>query len=330
MKDFSGKSVLVAGGTGLIGIPLVELLLAEGANVRIASLDHPSRANPNADFRQVDLTNFKNCLESCSGVDFVFNLLCVKGSPAVTTRKPSSFLVPHLRFNTNLMEAARNSGVKGFLFTSSLAVYSPAPIFHEDDVWKTFPSENDRFAGWAKRIGELQAEAYMIEHDWEDISVARPANIYGPFDNFDLENAMVIPSLIKRAIDDDGPLKVWGDGSQRRDFLHSRDAAAGLLMLAQSDERRPVNIGSGVGTSVAELVDVILSNITKPPPVEWDRSKPSGDHQRVLDISRSAAVGFKPTISLDDGIRSTMEWYRNNRTDQVTRYDLFAEPSKKE
>ena len=291
-------------------------------------MDDPSRAHPEAEFRQVNLLDFRNCLESCTDTDFVFNLLCVKGSPAVTTRKPASFLVPHLRFNTNLMEAARQCGVGGFLFTSSLAVYGPAPVFREDDVWQTFPSENDRFAGWAKRIGELQAEAYTIEYGWEDVSVARPANIYGPSDNFEFENAMVIPSLIKRAIDGENPLKVWGDGSQRRDFLHSQDAAAGLLVLARSEEMRPVNIGCGEGVSVAELVDIIRSNMSSPPTVEWDRSKPSGDRERVLDISRATAIGFKPKMSLQDGIRSTMEWYRQNRTNQSKRYDVFAESTK--
>ena len=330
MKDFTGKNVLVAGGTGLIGIPLVELLLAEGANVRIASMDDPSRAHAEAEFLKVDLMDFGNCLKSCDDIDFVFNLLCVKGSPAITTTKPASFLVPHLRFNTSLMEAARLRRVRGYLFTSSLAVYSPAPIFREDDVWETFPSDNDKFAGWAKRIGELQAEAYAIEYGWEDISVARPSNVYGPFDNFDLENAMVIPSLLKRAIDGEAPLKVWGDGSQRRDFLHSSDAAAGLLALARSDERRPVNIGTGEGVSITDLVDVILTNMTSPPRVEWDTTKPSGDKERVLDTERAAAMGFKPTMSLQDGIRSTMEWYRENRRNQGKRYDVFADSTEVE
>ena len=326
MKDFNGKKVLVAGGTGLIGLPLVELLFREGAHVRVASLDDPSRAHPDSEFRRVDLTEFSNCLESCSGVDYVFNLLCVKGSPAVTALRPASFLVPHLRFNTNLMEAARQCEVKGYLFTSSLAVYSPSPIFREDDVWETFPSENDRFAGWAKRMGELQAEAYQIEYGWDDVAVVRPANIYGPYDNFDLENAMVIPSLIKRAVDGENPFRVWGDGTQRRDFLHAMDAAAGLLVVAKSEERRPVNIGSGQGVSISELVEVISKNLSSPLHVEWDESKPSGDRERVLDVSRAHAIGFKPSVSLKEGIASTMEWYRNNRgLLQGKRYDVFSD-----
>ena len=325
MKSFSGKNVLVAGGTGLIGSPLVELLISEGASVRIASMDDPSRAHPESEFRRVDLLSFDNCAECCRDMDYVFNLLCVKGSPAVTTRRPASFLVSHLRFNTNLMEAARQCRVGGFLFTSSLAVYSPSPVFREDDVWKTFPSDNDRFAGWAKRMGELQAEAYAIEYGWTDIAVARPANTYGPFDNFGLENAMVIPSLIRKVVDGEDPLTVWGDGSQRRDFFHARDAAAGLLAVARSEERRPVNIGSGKGVSIAQLVEVILANTTDPPRVDWDTSKPSGDHERVLDISRARAIGFEPEISLAEGIASTMEWYRQHGDAQSARYDVFSE-----
>ena len=131
------------------------------------------------------------------------------------------------------MEAARRCGVDRFLYTSSIGVYSPSEIFHEDDVWNTFPSPNDRFAGWAKRMGELQAEAYAIEYGWERISIVRPANVYGPFDNFDPGSAMVIPSLINRATSGENPLLVWGDGSQIRDFVHADDVARGMLVVVE-------------------------------------------------------------------------------------------------
>lgn len=302
----------------------MELLIEEGAEVRVASLDDPSRAHPRAEFRRVNLLDFKNCVESCRGVDYVFNLLCVKGSPAVTTTKPASFFVPHLMFNTNLMEAARQCGVKGFLFTSSVAVYGPARVFYEDDVWRTFPSENDKFAGWAKRMGELQAEAYRIEYGWENISIVRPANVYGPYDNFGLESAMVIPSLIERVVNGENPLRIWGDGSQIRDFIHARDAARGMLLIAKSSETHPVNLGSGVGVSIKDLVGIIVSNLIIKPDVVWDTSKPSGDTQRVLDISRAQALGFRPSISLEEGIKKTMDWFKENRNKENTRYDLFA------
>jgi GDP-L-fucose synthase len=202
---FSGKTVLVTGGTGLIGRPLVELLIAAGAHVRIASLDNPARAPQGTDFRRVDLREFGECLRVAEDCQIVFQLAGVKGSPAMTARRPASFFVPTVTFNTNMMEAARRQGVERYLFTSSIGVYAPAEVFHEDDVWKTFPSPNDRFAGWAKRMGELQAEAYRIEYGWDKISIVRPANVYGPYDNFDPANAMVIPSLIHRAVSGENP-----------------------------------------------------------------------------------------------------------------------------
>ncbi|MDD9950716.1 MAG: NAD-dependent epimerase/dehydratase family protein, partial [Zetaproteobacteria bacterium] len=176
---YAQKKVLVTGGTGLIGRPLVEELLKLGATVKIASLDDPSRAPEGAEFVRANLMHFDNCIKVCKGMDYVFNLVGIKGSPAMTRKKPASFFIPTITFNTNMMEAARVCDVERYLFTSSIGVYSPAETFYEDEVWKTFPSENDRFAGWAKRMGELQAQAYQIEHDWQGISIVRPANVYG-------------------------------------------------------------------------------------------------------------------------------------------------------
>ena len=324
MFNFNQRRVLVAGGTGLIGRPLVDRLIEAGAKVSIASLDDSRRAHPDAEFKQLDLTSIENCMTCCKGQDYVFNLLCVKGSPAVTTNRPASFFVPNITFNTNLMEAARRSNVEGYLFSSSLAVYCPAEIFYEDDVWKTFPSENDKFAGWAKRMGELQAEAYRIEYGWNKISIVRPANVFGPNDNFDLANAMVVPSLIRRAVGGESPLTVWGDGSAIRDFIYADDVAKGMLLVAQSGEQQPVNLGSGTGVSIRELVDVIVDNIDPKPEVIWDTSKPTGDKKRVLDVSRARSLGFKPSVTLKQGIHDTLKWYRDNRAKPSLRYDIFA------
>ena len=329
MFNFKGKNVLVAGGTGMIGKLLVDLLLQEGAKIRIASLDHSSRAHPKAEFLQMDLTDYNNCLTCCKDIDYVFNLLCVKGSPAVTTVKPASFFVTHLQFNTNLMEAARKSKAQGFLFTSSLAVYSPAEIFNEDDVWKTFPSENDKFAGWAKRMGELQADAYRIEYGWKNLSVVRPANVYGPYDNFNLENSMVVPSLIKKAVDGQNPIRVWGDGSQIRDFIHAEDVARGILLVAQSGEERPINIGSGIGYSIKQLIETIIKNINPAPEIVWETDKPMGDKKRVLDTHRLQSLGFKLSIPLEEGIKNTMDWYQQNKQNNNLRFDIFAAEAKK-
>lgn len=307
----------------MIGIPLVEMLLAGGAQVRIASLDDPSRANPKAEFKRADLTVMKNCLDACEGMDFVFNLLCVKGSPAVTTTKPASFFTPMILFNTNLMEAAHRCRVGGFLYSSSIGVYSPAEVFYEDDVWKTFPSPHDKFAGWAKRMGELQAEAYRIEHGWKNISIVRPANVYGPYDNFDSINAMVVPSLVKRAAGGENPMVVWGDGSSERDFVHARDVAAGMLLAAEKGAGQVLNLGSGVGLSIKKLVETIVAHCEKKPEIVWDTTKPLGDKKRILDISRARALGYKPAVTIEEGIKDLMQWYKKNRDQTGKRYDVF-------
>lgn len=322
---YQGKKVLVTGGTGLIGRPLVEMLVEAGASVRIASLDDPSRAHPKAEFMKVNLMHVDKCLEACRGMDFVFHLAGVKGSPAMTAKKPASFFVPMVTFNTNMMEAARQSGVKRYLYTSSIGVYAPAEVFHEDDVWKTFPSPNDRFAGWAKRMGELQAEAYQIEYGWKEIAIVRPANVYGPYDNFDPENAMVIPSLIRRAMDGENPLTVWGDGSPIRDFIHTRDVARGMMIALEKGCGQPMNLGSGIGVSVKQIVDIVVGNLPVKPEVVWDTSKPSGDKKRLMDISRARAAGFEPQVSIEQGIHEVMDWYAKNRTEIHKRYNVFRE-----
>lgn len=322
---FYNKKVLVTGGTGLVGTPLVEMLVSQGAEVTIASLDDPSRAHPKAEFKQVNLLKFENCVEICTGMDFVFHLAGIKGSPAMAAKKPASFFVPTILMNTNMMEAARQCGVQRYLYTSTNGVYAPASVLREDDVWKTFPSENDRFAGWAKRMGELQAEAYQIEYGWECVSIVRPANIYGPFDNFDPDNAMVIPSLIRRAVDGENPLVVWGDGSAVRDFIHARDVARGMLLAMEKEVNHPVNLGSGLGISIRELVEIIVGNLDKRPDIVWDRSKPAGDRRRVLEISRAQAIGFQPTISIEEGIRETIQWYKDYREMLNRRYNVFRE-----
>lgn len=322
---YKDKKVLVTGGTGLIGRPLVEMLVDLGAKVRIASLDDPSRAHPKAEFKQVNLMKYENCMEVCSGMDYVFHLVGIKGSPAMTAKKPASFFVPTITFNTNMMEAARQCNVKKYLFTSTIGVYSPSEVFYEDDVWKTFPSENDRFAGWAKRMGELQADAYRIEYGWKGIAIVRPANVYGTYDNFDPANAMVIPSLIKRALDGENPLVVWGDGSAIRDFIHAKDVARGMLLVLEKGIESPVNLGSGTGVSIRHVVEIVVSNMKSTPKVVWDTSKPSGDRKRLMDISRARAIGFAPTVSIETGIKEVMDWYEKNRDIVNRRYNVFTE-----
>lgn len=327
MSFYKKKKILVTGGTGLIGRPLVEKLVEEGAEVLIVSLDDPSRAPDGVKFVRADLREFSNCMNVCRDIDIVFHLAGIKGSPALNQRQPASFFVPTISFNTNMMEAARRCGVSRFLYTSSVGVYAPAEVFHEDDVWKTFPSENDRFAGWAKRMGELQAESYKIEYGWNKISIVRPANTYGPFDNFDPKTAMVIPSLIHRALAGENPLTVWGDGAPVRDFIYSKDVAEGMILAVEKGINVPVNLGSGSGVTIKQIAEVIGNNIPNGPiKIVWDKSKPKGDAKRLMDITRAKKLlGFKPKYSLEVGIKETIEWYMKNKGDLDKRYNAFYE-----
>lgn len=317
MSFYSGKSVLVTGGTGLIGRPLVEMLLTEGAHVTAASLDEPYMVPHGCRFAQADLRYLDACNDLCDGQDIVFQLAGIKGSPVATKTKPASFFVPTLQFSLNMMEAARLAGIEWYLNTSSVGVYGPAEIFHEDQAWEDKPSTHDKFAGWAKRIGEMQTEAYKIEYGWDRVTTVRPANVYGPFDSFSNESAMVIPSLIKRVVGGESPLMAWGDGSPIRDFIHAADVARGMMMLVEQKVTEPVNLGSGVGVTIKELAETIA------PEVIWDTSKPNGDACRLMDTKRAESYGFKPEISLAAGIAETMAWYREHQQG-VGRYNVFT------
>jgi len=326
LNFFKGKKVLVTGGTGLVGQPLVDMLVEAESHLTVVSLDDPRLAPDGVVFVQKDLREFHNCKELCDGNEIVFHLAGIKGSPAMTARKPASFFVPLLAFNTNMMEAARLCGVKHYLYTSSVGVYSPADIFYEDDVWKTFPSPNDRFAGWAKRMGELQSEAYKIEYGWDKISIVRPANVYGPYDNFDPENAMVIPSLIHRVIKGENPLVVWGDGSPIRDFIYSTDVARGMMMAVEKNINEPINLGSGTGVSIKQIAETVAKNAPGGSiPIEWDTSKPAGDARRLMDMTRAQSYGFETIVEIEEGIIKTMDWYLDKRDEEDKRYNAFTE-----
>lgn len=321
---YAKKNILVTGGTGMIGQPLVEKLIGYGANVRIASLDDKSLAHPKAEFFRADLTEFENCLKVTKDIDFVFHLAGIKGSPAMTQKKPASFFYPTISFNTGMLEAARRNKVDRYMFTSSVGVYSPNSLLVEDDVWKTFPSENDRFAGWAKRMGELQLDAYRIEYNWKNLTCVRPANVYGPYDNFDPRNAMVIPSLINRATSGENPFVVWGDGSAIRDFIFAEDCAEGMLKVFESNIQEPVNLGSGKGVSIKELVESLSAIMPEKLNIQWDATKPAGDKIRLLDMKRAASIGFSADTPLEVGLKKTLDWYMQNKKIIESRYNVFV------
>ena len=325
-NTYKNKRVLVIGGTGMIGRELVLMLLKLGAFVRVASLDDPSRAPQGVEFIKADLTESTSCNKVCDGMEYVFNLAGVKGSPLVCQTNPVEFFDNTILFSLNILKAAYRAKVQRFLFTSSIGVYAPSEIFREDDVWKTFPSRNDWFAGWAKRMGELQVEAYKIQYDWKDIAIVRPANVYGNYDNFSPNDAMVIPSLIRRAVDGENPLVVWGDGTPVRDFIHARDVAKGMLLVMEKMPEKPVNLGSGIGVTIKEIAENVCKYVHgDEKALVWDATKPSGDKKRLMDTSYAQSLGFAPEISIEDGIKETIAWYKAHKDIVNKRYNVFTD-----
>jgi len=315
---FSGKKVLVAGGTGVIGIPTVKRLCALGAKVSVVSMDSESYAAKvlpsGANFERRDLTKLEACAEVTNDQEIVFNLVGIKGSTGIGETKVASYLVPMLWFQTNLMEASFRNGVQRFLFTSSICGYPESKVpKREETFWNGLPKQNDRIPGLAKRIGEVQGEAYMKEHGWDAVRIVRPSNIYGPYDDFNPATAQVIPALIRRVLDGENPLSVWGTGEAIRDFVFSEDVAEWILrVIAEGPPCVPLNLGSGVGLSLKSLAETIVNTLAPGTRIEWDISKPTGDPVRILSMEQTRKyMGELLYTPLSDGIAKTAAWYQN-------------------
>jgi GDP-L-fucose synthase len=320
-ETFKKKKVLITGGTGLIGREVSRLLLEFGAEVKVVSLDKIS-LDPRMELIQGDLTDFSFCLEQTKGIDYVFHLAGVKGSIEVTKAKPASFFVPLLMFNTNVLEASRQNGVKKLVYTSSIGAYSSAEVFLETENRDGPPQ--DMYPGWAKRMAELQIQSYKEQYglDW---AVVRPCNVYGPGDNFDPDNAMVIPSLMMRIARGENPLKVWGDGSAIRDFAFSTDVALGTIQALHYGTRGDfVNLGSGLGYTIRELIETMQEFINFE--FEFDKSKPAGFPRRIMDITRARDwIHYSPEVSLRQGLELTWEWFLQNKDEYLLKKNYFKD-----
>ena len=287
---FKGKKVLVTGGTGLIGREVSRLLSEFGSSVTVASLDKVE-LDSKINLVQGDLTDF-------------------------------SFFVPLLMFNTNVLEASRRNGIEKLVYTSSIGAYSSAEVFIETENREGPPQ--DMFPGWAKRMAELQIQAYKEQYglDW---AVVRPCNVYGPGDNFDPDNAMVIPSLMMRIARGENPLTVWGDGSAIRDFAFSTDVAMGTIQALHYGTRGDfVNLGSGVGYTIRQLIETMQEFIDFE--FQFDPTKPAGFPRRIMDISRAKEwIEYDPKVSLREGLELTWNWFLNNKDEYLSKKNYFKE-----
>jgi len=322
LKSFAKRNVLVTGGTGLIGRQVVDILCNAGAHVRSVSLDKII-VNEEAEHVFADLSSLDVCKDVTKDMDYVFHVAGIKGSIEVTKAKPASFFVPLLMMNTNVLEACRLNRVRKVVYTSSIGAYASAEVFRETEDLDGPPM--DMFPGWAKRMAELQIQAYKIQYNLDNFSIVRPCNVYGPGDNFDPNNAMVIPSLMYRIYQKEDPVLIWGDGGAIRDFAYSRDVAEGVILaLYYGTHSHFVNLGSGKGYSIKELVETLNSFIDFN--YRFDTTKSSGFPKRVMDISLARKlIHYDPTTTLLDGLKETWNWYVRNQNEYLKKVNYFKE-----
>lgn len=320
LESFKDKSVLVTGGTGLIGRQVVDILAYAGANIKIVSLD-TIRLNYKVEHVFGDLTNFDFCKKVTKDMDYVFHMAGIGASVKAAEKYIATHFVPMLMMNTNVLEASRINKVKKIVYTSSVGAYPNAEVFKESDYeLDTIPMD---FAGWAKRITELQIYAYKIEHRLDNFSIVRPSNVYGPGDNFNPVNSLVIPSLLYRIYHKQFPVVIWGDGSAIRDFVYSRDVAEGIILALYYGTRSSfVNLGSGKPCSVKELVETLHTVVDFE--YVFDPSKPRGAAKRIMDISLAKKIiNYNPTTDLKEGLKKTWDWFISNPEEHNKKHNYF-------
>lgn len=318
-ERFSGANILVTGGTGMIGRQVVSKLIDVGASVTIASLDR-IEVHSRATHEFVDLTDFGACQRVCAGRDYVFHLAGVKGSMEVSTTMLASHFVPTMMMNTNVLEACRKGGVQNVLITSSIGAYEAGDVLKEGELG-VFSGPPLDFAGWAKRMGEMQIFAYQKQYGLNHYSVVRPSAVYGPGDNFDPKSAMVVPALMAK-IRSGQKIDVWGDGNAVRDIAYSADIADGVLAAMVKGSEGYLNLGSGRGITIRQLVETLREFIEFE--YEFDTSKPSGKGQKLLDIGKAQRlIGYEPKTSLRDGLEATWRWYLENEDEHEKKQNYF-------
>lgn len=313
---YKDKKVLVAGGTGTIGIPLVSLLLNRGAEVTVVSMDSFDFANvalpKDVRFERADLRTERECAVFTRGMDYVFDMVGLKGSTTSNSNNYSQRFESYLQFQSALMSAAKNAGVSRYLFPGSICEYPQMTTpKREDDLWNGLPIQNDKYVGVVKRIGEFQASAYHEEGSWNGVRIVRLSNVYGEWDDFNPATAQVIPALIAKALKSDH-VKVSGDGTAERDFIYVQDAAYwSMKALEKLPTCFPVNLGAGRGISIREVCKTIQEFIKVE--FEFDPQSYSGDKTRILSTDRAVVyLGFHERTPFREGIRRTIDWYKQH------------------
>jgi GDP-L-fucose synthase len=301
--------IYVAGHRGLVGSAIVRAVQAEGKNTWIGR----TRS-------ELDLLDRKAVFEFVASEkpDAVIIAAAKVGGIHANNTYPVQFLSENMQIETNLMDASHAAGIEKLLFLGSSCVYpklAQQPIKEEYLLTGGLEKTNEAYA-LAKISGLKLVQAYRNQYGHSWIS-AMPTNMYGPGDNFDLENSHVLPALIRKFDDAKNSaaskVALWGSGSPRREFLHADDLGRACLFLLENyDDEVAINVGVGEDVSIKELAELIQKITGFEGTIEWDSSKPDGTPRKLLDVSRITALGWKAEISLEDGIRSTYEWYKSN------------------
>ncbi|MEW6272303.1 MAG: NAD-dependent epimerase/dehydratase family protein [Thermodesulfobacteriota bacterium] len=308
-----GRTVLVAGGSGLVGSALARRLHALGAQVRTSHHERPPAVLPELS-RRFDFTRLQDCLDATRGAQDVFVCAAQTFGAQVMRDEPTRLVLPNLCIHANLLEASRLCGVERVAMISSSTVYQEAfhPIREDELDLNRPPFVLYQGVGWMKRYLEQVARFYRDRFGMR-IALLRPSNLYGPHDKFEDDRSHVLPALIKRALRREDPFVVWGTGDAVRDFLWVEDFVDDLLAaIERYCTGEPLNVAAGRATTIREAVRTILDVCGHRPEVRFDASKPDAIPYRMLDTTRADAVlGPRRRTSLADGIAATVRWYRD-------------------
>jgi len=305
------KRIAVTGGAGFLGQYVVKKLGERGCrNIFVPR---------SRDYNLVDGDAVKRLYRDARP-DIVIHLAAVVGGIGANSENPGRFFYENLMMGVQMIEQGRLAGLEKFVALGTVCAYpkfTPIP-FREDDIWNGYPEETNAPYGLAKKMLLVQSQAYRQQYDFNSIFLL-PANLYGPGDNFDPKSSHVIPALIKKVFDAkdraERHITVWGTGRATREFLYVDDAAEGIVLATEMyDGSAPVNLGTGSQISIRELAGLICELSGFNGKLEWDTSKPDGQPRRTLDVSRAKSeFGFEAKTNIRDGLRMTIDWYRDNK-----------------
>ncbi|HVP92269.1 MAG TPA: GDP-L-fucose synthase [Acidobacteriota bacterium] len=302
----------MTGGAGFLGSFIVEKLTKE------REVDPKKIRVPRS--RETDLRKWENCVRVVKDENVVIHLAAKVGGIGFNKKYPAALFYDNAIMGIQLMEAARQEGVQKFVAIGTVCAYpkfAPVP-FKEQDLWNGYPEETNAPYGIAKKTLLVQAQAYRDQYDFNAIFLL-PVNLYGPRDNFHLEQSHVIPALIKKMVDAKlearSEVVVWGTGNASREFLYVEDAAEGILLAAEKyNKPDPVNLGASKEITIRELAYLIARLTEYKGRIVWDTSKPDGQPRRCLDTSKAKReFGFEAKTDFKEGLKRTIDWYKENK-----------------